>query len=168
MTGKTPFKKKPTQADVANRAGVSQTTVSLVLNNNTDTSIPVQTVNKVWDAIHKLGYVPNRAAQTLRTQKSYTIAAIIPDITNPFYPAFARGIQDAAEKQGYNLVLYNSDGDAGKEARCLIAAQQSHVDGIIGVFFHLRVPDLKGVLESNLPIVRFVPAKPQTGDLLPR
>ena len=165
MTGKNPSKRKPTQADVARMAGVSQTTVSLVLNHHTDASIPAQTIAKVWEVINQLGYVPNRAAQTLRTQKSYTIAAIIPDITNPFYPAFARGIQDVADQHGYNLVLYNSDGDASKEAQCLISAQQSHVDGIVGVFFHLRVRDLKAVLESNLPIVRFVPARTQTGDL---
>ena len=146
-------------------AGVSQTTVSLVLNNQTNTSIPTQTTDRVWDAINKLGYVPNRAAQTLRTQKSYTIAAIIPDITNPFYPAFARGIQDVAEKHGYNLVLYNSDGDARKETECLISAQQSHVDGIVGVFFNLRVRDLKPILESNLPIVRFQPAQTNAGNL---
>lgn len=146
-------------------AGVSQTTVSLVLNNNTETSIPGETVKKVWDAIHQLGYVPNRAAQTLRTHKSYTIAAIIPDITNPFYPAFARGIQDTAEQQGYNLVLYNSDGAAAKEIECLISAQQSHVDGIIGVFFHQRVHNLRPFLESNIPIVRFEPGKPNTGEL---
>ena len=165
MTSKITAKKKPTQADVAKLAGVSQTTVSLVLNNLTDTSIPPQTIDRVWDAINQLGYVPNRAAQTLRTQKSYTIAAIIPDITNPFYPAFSRGIQDVAEKHGYNLVLYNSDGNAAKEAECLISVQQSHIDGIIGVFFNLRVRDLRPVLESNLPIVRFEPAQTQTGDL---
>lgn len=165
MTGKPSAKKKPTQADVARLAGVSQTTVSLVLNNNTDVSIPSQTIDRVWDAINRLGYVPNRAAQTLRTHKSYTIAAIIPDIANPFYPAFARGIQDVVETQGYNLVLYNSDGDAAKEARCLMSAQQSHADGIIGVLFHQRVRDLRPLLESNIPIVRFVPARPNSGDL---
>jgi LacI family transcriptional regulator len=165
MNRKNTLKKKPTQGDVASMAGVSQTTVSLVLNNNTDTAIPLETVQKVWDAIHILGYVPNRAAQSLRTQKSYTIAAIIPDITNPFYPAFARGIQDVAERQGYNIVLYNSDGVAEKEIQCLISAQQSRMDGIVGVFFHQRVRDLKPVLESNIPIVRFEPIKPQTGDL---
>ncbi len=146
-------------------AGVSQTTVSLVLNDNADTSIPAETIKRVWDAIQQLGYVPNRAAQTLRTRKSYMIATIIPDITNPFYPAFARGVQDIAEKQGYNLVLYNSDGIAAKEAECLISAQQSHADGIIGVFFHQRVRNLKPMLESGIPIVRFEPAQPQTGDL---
>jgi LacI family transcriptional regulator len=164
MTGKL-LKKKSTQADVAKMAGVSQTTVSLVLNNQADSMIPAETVQRVWEAIQELGYVPNRAAQTLRTQKSYTIAAIIPDITNPFYPAFARGIQDVAEKHGYNLVLYNSDGDPDKEAGCLISAQQSHVDGIVGVFFHLRVNDLKPILESRLPIVRFEPVQSRTGGL---
>lgn len=165
MSSKTVLKKKPTQADVARSAGVSQTTVSLVINNIADTSIPAETVQKVWDAINRIGYIPNRAAQTLRTHKSYTIAAIIPDITNPFYPAFARGIQDAAEKQGYNLVLYNSDGAASKEIECLISAQHNHVDGVVGVFFHQRVQDLKPFLEANIPIVRFESSKSQAGTL---
>ncbi|MFN8451535.1 MAG: LacI family DNA-binding transcriptional regulator [Anaerolineae bacterium] len=165
MTDKPVLKKKPTQADVARIAGVSQATVSIVLNNNADASIPADTVQRVWDAINQLGYVPNRAAQTLRTHKSYTIAAIIPDITNPFYPAFARGIQDVTEKQGYNLVLYNSDGEASKEVECLISAQQSHVDGIVGVFFHQHVHDLKPFLEASIPIVRFEPSRSQAGDL---
>jgi LacI family transcriptional regulator len=144
---------------------VSQTTVSLILNNHVDNSMPAQTIQRVLDAMKTLGYTPNRVAQALRTQRSYTIAAIIPDITNPFYPAFARGIQDAAEKNGYNLILYNSNGEAHREAECLLSAQRSHVDGIIGVFFHLHVRDLAPVLEQNVPVVRFVPARSNIGDL---
>ncbi len=152
-----------TMREVARQAGVSITTVSHVLNNTRPVSDELR--DRVESAMAQLGYIPNRAARTLRTHRSYTIAAIIPDITNPFYPAFARGIQDVAEENGYNLVLYNSDGDATKEAECLFSAQQSHVDGIVGVFFHLRARDLKPILESNLPIVRFVPARTRTGDL---
>jgi LacI family transcriptional regulator len=149
--------------DVAHQAGVSITTVSHVLNNTRPVSEDLR--QRVEQAMSQLGYVPNRAARSLRTQKSYTIAAIIPDICNPFYPAFARGIQDSVEQEGYNLVLYNSDGDAAKEAACLWAAQHSHVDGIVGVFFHLRVRDLAALLEANLPIVRFIPRQSGTGDL---
>src|SRR5215813_10516970 len=103
-------KKQPTQADVARRAGVSQATVSYVLNNNTAIAVPADTRQRIQDAIRDLGYIPDRAARSLRTRKTYTIAGIIPDITNPFYPAFLRGIQDVAEHSGYDLVTYNTDG----------------------------------------------------------
>lgn len=152
-----------TMRDVAKQAGVSITTVSHVLNNSRPVRDELR--DRVQTAMTQLGYVPNRVARTLRTQRSFTIAAIIPDITNPFYPAFARGIQDTAENNGYNLVLYNTDGNADKETACLISAQQSHADGIVGVFFHLRVRDLRPILETNLPIVRFEPARTRTGDL---
>lgn len=152
-----------TMRDVARQAGVSITTVSHVLNNSRPVSDELR--QRVESAMSELGYVPNRAARSLRTQKSYTIAVIIPDITNPFYPAFARGIQDTAEAEGYNLVLYNSDGDPDKEADCLRTARHSHVDGIVGVFFHLRVRDLAPLLEARLPIVRFLPRPSATGDL---
>ena len=152
-----------TMRDVADQAGVSIATVSHVLNETRYVSDELR--GRVQSAIDELGYVPNRAARTLRTQRSYTIAAIIPDITNPFYPAFARGIQDVVQAASYNMVLYNSDGDAEKEAECLVAAQQSHVDGIIGIFFHLRVRDLRPLLEAKLPIVRFEAVRARTGDL---
>src|SRR5262245_11721704 len=85
-------RKQPTQADVARRAGVSQATVSYVLNNNTAIAVPAETRQRIQDAIRDLGYIPDRAARSLRTRKTYTLAGIIPDITNPFYPAFERGI----------------------------------------------------------------------------
>ena len=94
MSAQRSRKKQPTQADVAKLAGVSQATVSYVLNNNTVIAVPADTRQRIQDAIRELGYIPDRAARSLRTRKTYTLAGIIPDITNPFYPAFERGIQD--------------------------------------------------------------------------
>ena len=88
--------KKPTQHDVARRAKVSQAMVSYVLNRNTGVTIPIETRQRILDAIQELGYQPSKVARSLRSSKTYTIAGIIPDILNPFYPAFQRGIQDAA------------------------------------------------------------------------
>ena len=67
--------------------------VSYVLNNPRSVSVAADTRRRILDAIEQLGYMPDRVAQSLRTRKTRTIAGIIPDITNPFYPAFQRGIQ---------------------------------------------------------------------------
>src|SRR4030095_11709145 len=103
MSAQRSRKKQPTQADVARRAGVSQATVSYVLNNNTSIAVPTETRQRIQDAIRDLGYIPDRAARSLRMRKTYTLAGIIPDITNPFYPAFERGIHDVADQHRYDL-----------------------------------------------------------------
>jgi LacI family transcriptional regulator len=147
-------KKQPTQADVARRAGVSQATVSYVLNNNTSIAVPAETRQRIQDAIRELGYIPDRAARSLRTRKTYTIAGIIPDITNPFYPAFERGIQDLADQHGYDLIMYNTDGSAEKERKCLRSVQQGRVDGVVAVLFQLNARDLLPLLDMNIAVVR--------------
>ena len=86
--------------------------------------------------------------------KTFTIATIIPDITDPFYPAFQRGIQDLAEQHGYDLILYNSDGSAEKERAALISVQRRGVDGLIGVFFHVTARDLLPLVEMGIYVVR--------------
>jgi LacI family transcriptional regulator len=159
MTGK----KRPTQADVAQRAGVSQTTVSLVLN-NVVIGIPDETRQRILTIVHELDYVPDRAARSLRTNKSYTIASIIPSITNPFYPAFERGIQDGADARGYDLIIYNTDGVAEKEQKSLQSALHSRVDGVIVVLFHQRAHHLFPLLERNIAVVRLESQYKAPGD----
>ncbi len=107
---KTPHsKKKPTQFDVARLADVSQATVSQILNPQSKLAISAETKERVARAIAKLGYVPNRAAQSLRSRRTFTIACLIPDVTNPFYPAVERGILDVGNHYGYDVLTYNSD-----------------------------------------------------------
>ena len=142
-----------TQVDVAQLAGVSRALVSQILNNNTTLVIPQETRTRVQSAMHELGYVPDRAAQSLRTRKTYTIASIIPDITNPFYPAFQRGIQDVTREHNYELIMYNTDGDFEQERRCLLSAQ-GRVDGVIAVLFRVSNTDLLALAESGMAIVR--------------
>jgi LacI family transcriptional regulator len=157
--------RRPTQYDVARHAGVSQTTVSHVLNNHMDIAIPEETRQRIQSAMQELGYVPDRGARSLRTQKTYTIAAIIPDITNPFYPSFIRGIQDIVEANDYDLISYNSDGIREKEVKCLNSCQQNRVDGIITVLFY-DYTDL--LLDLDIPIVKLDPrpAGPHPFDIL--
>lgn len=146
--------RKPTQFDVAKLSGVSQTTVSLVLNDVETSSIPEDTRRKVLEAIQTLGYVPNSAARILRTNRTYTLACIIPDITNPFYPALVSGIQTEAEQHGYDVIIYNSHGSGEKEAKYLRSIREGRVDGVIGVFFYTQVSDLVPLFDQNIPVVR--------------
>ncbi|MBA3414236.1 MAG: LacI family DNA-binding transcriptional regulator [Chloroflexia bacterium] len=157
--------KRPTQADVARLAAVSQAVVSHVLRGSAGIAIAPETRRRVLDAIASLGYVPDRAARSLRSGKTLTIAGVIPDITNPFYPAFERGVQDVAEGHGYDLIVYNTDGDPDKEARCLGTLLDGRVDGVVAVFFHLGVRHLRPLLERQVPVVRLEAAPKPTGPL---
>lgn len=144
---------KPKQVDVARVAGVSQATVSQVLSAKSDFSVPLDTRQRIFDAVTQLGYVPNELARSLRTQRTYTIASVIPDIANPFYPTFERGVQDIAEAHNYDVIVYNTDGIEAKERRCLDALLRGRVDGVIGVFFHLARADLERLTERDVALV---------------
>jgi LacI family transcriptional regulator len=158
------IKKSPTQMDVARIANVSQAMVSYVLNGKESVMISPETRQRVLDAIEQLGYQPNRTARSLRTSKSFTIAVIIPDITNPFYPAFARGIQDIADQQDYDVITYNTDGIREKEHKFLQSVMQRQVDGIIAVLFHTNARELFPILDMNIPIVRLEAAFKDAGE----
>lgn len=146
-------RRRPGQREIAKAAGVSQSVVSHVLNDSDAISISAATRARVEKAILELGYIPNKAAQSLRSNKTYTIAAIIPDITNPFYPAFVRGIQDVVNQANYDLISYNSDGLKEREVRELRAAARSHVDGIIGMLFHTSLADFRQIVGDTQPAV---------------
>ncbi len=158
-------RKKPTQFDVAHQAGVSQTTVSLVLNNPETASVPAETREKVQEAIRALGYMPNNAARVLRTARTNTLACVIPMITNPFYPTFVSGIQEVAEASGYEVITYNTHNSAEKETQIIRHLQQGRVDGVVGVFFHAHVRDLMPLFEQNIPVTRLEVRKHSTGSL---
>jgi len=151
----TPVKaaRRLTQYDIAHLVGVSQTTVSQVLRNPAASNIPEETRQRVLEAAQKLGYVPDRVARSLRTGRTHIIAAVIPDITNPFYPALVRGIQDEAEAHDYHVATYNTDGDALKEARVLEVVLQARLDGLILAPFHLDAQKLEPLLVRGFPIV---------------
>jgi LacI family transcriptional regulator len=154
---------RPTQKDIAKLAQVSQATVSLVLNGVGDSSVPPVTQRKVLRVARNLGYVPNRVAQSLRTRRTKTIACVVPDINNPFYPALERGAQNGAEASGYDVLIYNTDGLLAKERKCLDRLLEGRVDGVIGVFFHLTARDLRPLLERKIAIVRIEASPKKVG-----
>ena len=99
--------------EIAKIAGVSLGTVSHVLNNSMPVREPLR--KRVMAAVDALDYQPSQLARGLRRDKTKMIGMIIPDITNPFFPAVVRGAEDVAFSNGYRLILCNTDNDHAKE-----------------------------------------------------
>lgn len=118
-----------TIVDIANKIGVSYTTVSRALNGKK--GVGEKTRKKIIEEAKRLGYQPNAIARGLVSKSTYTVGLIIPDITNPFFPEVARGVEDACREAGYNVFLCNSNWDNDQELSCLEALRQNRVDGII-------------------------------------
>ncbi|MCB0258006.1 MAG: LacI family DNA-binding transcriptional regulator, partial [Anaerolineae bacterium] len=98
--------------DVAQRAGVSQTTVSFVINDRSDISISDETKERVWEAVNDLDYRPNAMARNLRSSKSQLIGLISDEITTTEHAVqIVRGAQDAAWEQDKLLLVVNTDGN---------------------------------------------------------
>ena len=104
-----------TQRDPATLAGISQAMVSIALNGGSP-SVPRILWTGLMRPATELGYVPNRFAQALKTSRTMTIACIVPDITNPFYPSLIRGIQSVSRSEGYDVIAVNTDGVAERRA----------------------------------------------------
>lgn len=98
---------------IADMAGVSLGTVSHVLNDSARVREPLR--QRVLEAVEALGYQPSELARGLRRDKTNMFGMVIPDVTNPFFPAVVRGAEDIAFSNGYRLVLCNTDNDHEKE-----------------------------------------------------
>src|SRR6201989_3664395 len=103
---------RPTQKDIALAAGVSQATVSIVLNKVETPSVPEPTRLRIQKLADELGYRPNHPARSLRNARTMTLACVVPDITNPFYPGLVRGVQSVAAPAGYDVLMFDTDGRA--------------------------------------------------------
>jgi LacI family transcriptional regulator len=154
MTNAKKYKKPATMHDVAKLAGVSQPTVSRVVNQaDTPISISDETRIKVLAAIEELGYRPNMLARSLRTQQTQMIAVLVADISNSFYPQIAHAIQDVAREHNYDVLIANSDHIYENEKYFCEAMTRRPVDGVIMVPIHLTTEDLGDFFaQTNTPI----------------
>lgn len=148
-------RKRPTMYDVAKLAGVSQPTVSRVLNpTNGSCLISDETTQRVLEAVDKLGYRTNVVARSLRTQKTQTVALMIADISNGFYHMIARAVQDIAREHDYEVLISNSDHLYENEKHFCEIVLGRGVDGVIMVPVHLTTADLSNyVSQTHIPFV---------------
>jgi LacI family transcriptional regulator len=144
-----------TSKDVARLAGVSRSTVSLVINNVSNVQIAPETRKKVWKAARELNYRPNVLAQSLKTNRSKIIGLLIPSITNPFFPFIAQGVEDIAVANGYNVFLCNTFRDQVKEENYIQTLVGKQVDGIIVASSVHNPLVLKEAQQRKIPIVTF-------------
>lgn len=115
--------------DIAERAGVSVTTVSHVLNKSR--FVHPDTEARVLKAVQDLDYRPNMLARSLRRHETHTIGLLVSDISNRFFTDVARAVETSAYDRGYNMILCNTDEDPAKEAMYFNVLLAKQVDGLI-------------------------------------
>lgn len=139
---------------VAAAAGVSKTTVSHVLSGKRH--VAEKTKQHVAMVMQQLGYTPNFLAQALATQRTSTIALLTHDITNPFYPALARGVQHAATARDHILMLFDAGPNGENLHSFFDVAKQRRVDGIIAAVSDADA-DLRQMRAEGIPVVTVGP-----------
>jgi LacI family transcriptional regulator len=137
--------------DVAALAGISYTTVSHVLNKTRPVSEPVRL--KVEAAIAQLDYVPSAVARSLKARNTCTIGLLIPNGINPYFAELARGIEDHCERNGFCVILCNSDDNPEKQRSYLRVLLEKRVDGLIVSSVDGDVSFAGGLAEVRTPLV---------------
>ena len=137
--------------DIARRANVSFATVSRALNNKT--GVRETTRRKVLQLAKQMSYTPNAIARGLVNKRTQTLGLILPDITNPFYPEVARGIEEGAAASGFSIFLCNTNWESNREAHYLRLLAEQRVDGIILAPIDNEVEALEHRLTGTIPVV---------------
>lgn len=130
MADEEPFS-PPTSVEVARRAGVSQSAVSLVFGGKAAGRVGKRTQEAIMQAARELGYHPNRAAQALRSGRSRLIALAIPDASNPYFAAVLQGAEQAARTHGYAVLLAQVRDEQDWQHMILDALTSRTVDGCL-------------------------------------
>lgn len=141
-----------TMKDIAELAGVSKATVSMVMNKKDD-SISDATRKRILKIAKEMSYIPNSIARSLSTKKSGTIGIILPDITNPFFSEMARAIEDEAERLEYNLIICNTDNDKYKEEKYIELLISKLIDGVIFMSGGKSNDSITLLKNNNVPFV---------------
>jgi LacI family transcriptional regulator len=154
---------RTTLRDVARLAGVHPATASRALNEETRSLVNQETAQRVLRAAEEVGYRPNPIARGLKTNRSYTVGVLIPDLTNPLFPPILRGIEDRLEVAGYTSLIANTDNDPERELHDTQAMRARQVDGIIAATARRDHGLLDEVVAAGLDLVlvnRWLPDVP--------
>lgn len=142
--------------DIANKANVSITTVSFILNGKAEKMrISQAVIEKVQAIIKEIGFTPNQVARSLRTGNTKTIGLIVEDISNPFFASIARKIEDKAYKKGYKISYSSTENDPVKAKDLIEMFKSRQVDAYIIAPVPGIENDIKQLLADKIPVVIF-------------
>ena len=147
-----------TLKELAKLLNISVSTVSKALNDSHE--ISEQTKIRVHELAEKLNYKPNRIAQQLKTNKTKTIGVILPTVINPFFAEVLHGLEKAASKNDYDIIVCLSEENVEKESRSLELLSSGSVDGfIIAVARETQVKakwdHIESIINRKIPVLMF-------------
>jgi len=150
--------------EVARRAGVSTATVSRVLSQ--PNVVAPDTRRRVLQAVERLGYEPNASAKNLRTLRTDKLLVTVPDLSNPFFSLILQGIEDAAQREGYSVLVGDTQHDEKREERYALMLKRKEADGLI--FLGHRMPKeatsyIRSVAPRCAPVVNGCEFTPTLG-----
>lgn len=146
-----------TLVDVANELGVSPATVSLALRDKK--VVAKKTREAVRRKVQELGYVYNRSAAQLRTQRSNSIGLIVPNLLNPFFAELTDQVERVLDEQGSSLIVAGTSEDIEQQAKTLQNMQEYGVDGVLVCPVPRTSPKhLRTLMRSGVPVVLFTRA----------
>lgn len=136
--------------DVAQRAGVSKSSVSRVLNSVSGTVTP-ETTRRVLDAMDELGYVPNAVAASLKYRRTLTVGLILADLGNPFFALVVTGLEQTFREAGYRLLVTSSGGDHEHEVEQTQLLIEQQVDALLVATSALSGEHIERVVARGIP-----------------
>ena len=151
-------KPRVTLKDVAIKVGVHSSTVSRVLNPMTKGMVTEEIADKIFSAVAEMGYRPNTFAQSLKTNRSYTVGVMVPDLTNPSYALIIKGIDNLLESHGYSVMVANTYNLEEKQQSTLNKFRERHVDGLIIATAKRKEALISDCISEGTPFVQAVRA----------
>src|SRR5947209_8310695 len=142
-----------TLKELAARARVHPSTISRVANNDPSLRIAPATRTRIETLLRETEYRPNGVARGLKLRQSFVLAVVIPDVTNPFFAALFRGIEDGASPFGYNVLLCNTDGSPQRQRSHLESLHARRVDGVILASSVLKDASVRWLRQQRIPHV---------------
>ena len=142
-----------TLKELASRAEVHPSTISRVANNDPSLRIAPETRQRIEALLRETEYRPNGVARGLKLRQTFELAVVIPDVTNPFFAALFRGVEDGALARGYNVLLCNTDGSPERQRSHLLSLHARRVDGVILASSVLKDPSVRWLRHQRIPHV---------------
>ncbi|MEG0013569.1 MAG: LacI family DNA-binding transcriptional regulator [Cellulosilyticaceae bacterium] len=145
-------KKIITAKDIAKTCGISQATVSYVINNKEGKKISDKTRNLVLETARNLDYIPNSSARTMRTNKSMSIGVVTGrNCINVGFNQVIKGIKRYADAMGYSVTLLNDDDSDNKDVEYMSYFRANKIDGILFMFYDMNDSTLTMLEENHIP-----------------